>query len=156
MFTKQACLMTYNSTAFFFFFFCRTKQTLSFIRLGSFYLRAGNSFLSSVSLDDISAIRIGRQSEGLRKNTEEQVEGRCFSIVFKGRRKNLDLIASSEEEAKQWVNSLQKIISSIKNLNSQQKTEQYPCHDRRGYSMKLTGLQKYKNGISPQQPQVPV
>ncbi|XP_041660092.1 1-phosphatidylinositol 4,5-bisphosphate phosphodiesterase delta-1-like isoform X2 [Cheilinus undulatus] len=81
------------------------------------------------SLDDISAVRLGRQSEGLRKNTEEQVEGRCFSIMFKGRRKTLDLIASSEEEAKQWVNSLEKMLKSISNLTRQQKTEHwiYSC-----------------------------
>ncbi|XP_034559309.1 1-phosphatidylinositol 4,5-bisphosphate phosphodiesterase delta-1-like isoform X1 [Notolabrus celidotus] len=81
------------------------------------------------SLDDISAVRLGRQSEGLRKNTEEQVEGRCFSIMFKGRRKNLDLIASSEEEARQWVNSLEKMLSSLSNLSRQQKTEHwiYSC-----------------------------
>ncbi|XP_035491716.1 1-phosphatidylinositol 4,5-bisphosphate phosphodiesterase delta-1b isoform X3 [Scophthalmus maximus] len=77
------------------------------------------------SLDDISAVRMGRQSEGLRKYTEEQVEGRCFSIMFKGRRKNLDLIASSEEEAKQWVNSLERIISNISDLSCQQKTEHW-------------------------------
>ncbi|XP_074506479.1 1-phosphatidylinositol 4,5-bisphosphate phosphodiesterase delta-1-like isoform X2 [Sebastes fasciatus] len=77
------------------------------------------------SLDDISAVRMGRQSEGLRKYTEEQVEGRCFSIMFKGRRKNLDLIASSEEEAKQWVNSLEKMVSNMNNLSTQQKTEHW-------------------------------
>uniref|UniRef100_A0A4W5RTU0 Phosphoinositide phospholipase C n=1 Tax=Hucho hucho TaxID=62062 RepID=A0A4W5RTU0_9TELE len=70
------------------------------------------------SIKDISAVRAGRQSEGLRKNTEEPVEGRCFSIIFKGRRKNLDLMASSEEEAKQWVTSLEKIMSNMENLNS--------------------------------------
>lgn len=77
------------------------------------------------SLDDVSALRLGRQSEGLRKYTEEQVEGRCFSIMFKNRRKNLDLIASSEEEAKQWVNSLQKLMSNLSNLNSQEKAEHW-------------------------------
>uniref|UniRef100_A0A8C2ZLB6 Phosphoinositide phospholipase C n=1 Tax=Cyclopterus lumpus TaxID=8103 RepID=A0A8C2ZLB6_CYCLU len=77
------------------------------------------------SLDDISSVRLGRQSEGLRKNTEDQVEGRCFSIMFKSRRKNLDLIASSEEEAKQWFNSLQKVLSNRNNLNIQQKTEHW-------------------------------
>lgn len=82
--------------------------------------------LSPVSLDDISALRLGRQSEGLRKYTEEQVESRCFSIIFKGRRKNLDLIASSEDEARQWVSGLEKMISKLNNLSSQQKTEQYP------------------------------
>lgn len=77
---------------------------------------------------------MGRHSEGLKKFAQDQEESSCFSILFKGRRKNLDLIANSEEEAKQWVNSLQKIISSLNNLNSQQKTEQYPCHDKRWYS----------------------
>ncbi|XP_037313896.1 1-phosphatidylinositol 4,5-bisphosphate phosphodiesterase delta-1-like isoform X1 [Pungitius pungitius] len=77
------------------------------------------------SLDDISAVRMGRQSEGLQKNTEDLVEGRCFSIMFKGRRKNLDLIASSEEEAKRWVNSLQKVVSNRNNLNRLQKTEHW-------------------------------
>ncbi|KAM9349118.1 1-phosphatidylinositol 4,5-bisphosphate phosphodiesterase delta-1-like [Symphorus nematophorus] len=77
------------------------------------------------SLDDISAVRMGRQSESLRKYTEEQVEGRCFSIMFRGRRKNLDLMASSEEEAKQWVTSLQKMVSNINNLTVQQKTEHW-------------------------------
>ncbi|XP_035025982.2 1-phosphatidylinositol 4,5-bisphosphate phosphodiesterase delta-1 isoform X2 [Hippoglossus stenolepis] len=77
------------------------------------------------SLYDISAVRMGRQSEGLRKNTEEQVEGRCFSIMFKNRRKNLDLIASSEEEAKQWVSSLEKMIINLNNLNAQQKSEHW-------------------------------
>lgn len=83
---------------------------------------------------------MGRQSEGLRKYTEEQVEGSCFSIMFKGRRKNLDLIASSEEEAKQWVNSLEKLISNINNLNSQQKTEQYPSDGCGCYSVNLSEL----------------
>lgn len=54
------------------------------------------------------------------------MEDRCFSVVFKGRRKNLDLIASSDEEAKQWVSSLQKLVSNLNNLNRKQKTEQYP------------------------------
>ncbi|XP_072219670.1 1-phosphatidylinositol 4,5-bisphosphate phosphodiesterase delta-1-like isoform X2 [Leuresthes tenuis] len=76
-------------------------------------------------IDDISAVRLGRQSEGLRKNTEEQVEGRCFCIMFKGRRKNLDLIASSEEEARRWVSSLEKLKSNMKNLNRQQTTEHW-------------------------------
>ncbi|KAG7227364.1 hypothetical protein INR49_000369 [Caranx melampygus] len=83
------------------------------------------SLLHVFSIDDISAVRLGRQSDGLRKYTEEQVESRCFSIMFKGRRKNLDLIASSEEEAKQWVSGLEKMISKINNLSSQQKTEHW-------------------------------
>ncbi|KAK5616735.1 hypothetical protein CRENBAI_024211 [Crenichthys baileyi] len=76
-------------------------------------------------VNNISAVRLGRQSDGLKKNTEEHVEGRCFSILFNGRRKNLDLMASSEEEAKRWVRSLEKLISSLNNLNRQQTTEHW-------------------------------
>lgn len=76
-------------------------------------------------VDSISAVRLGRQSEGLKKNTEEQLEGRCFSLMFKGHRKNLDLIASSEEEARRWVRSLEKLISNLNNLSRQQTTEHW-------------------------------
>uniref|UniRef100_A0A8L0DSV3 Phosphoinositide phospholipase C n=1 Tax=Oncorhynchus mykiss TaxID=8022 RepID=A0A8L0DSV3_ONCMY len=70
------------------------------------------------SIDEIESVRKGRQSEGLQKHTEAHVEDRCFSIIFKGRRRNLDLIATSAEEARQWVNGLEKIISNMKKLNS--------------------------------------
>uniref|UniRef100_A0A8C7SKQ1 Phosphoinositide phospholipase C n=2 Tax=Oncorhynchus mykiss TaxID=8022 RepID=A0A8C7SKQ1_ONCMY len=72
------------------------------------------------SIDDVDSVRKGRQSEGLQKHTEAHVEDRCFSIFFKGRRRNLDLVATSVEEARQWVNGLEKIISNMKKLNRQQ------------------------------------
>ncbi|KAI4874670.1 hypothetical protein NFI96_010438 [Prochilodus magdalenae] len=78
------------------------------------------------SVEDIQSVRFGRQTEGLKKYTEETLEPRTFSILFKGRRKNLDLIASSEEEAKHWVSGLEKIISNMNNLSQRRKTEQYP------------------------------
>lgn len=71
-------------------------------------------------------MRKGRQSEGLQKHTEAHVEDLCFSIIFKGRRRNLDLVAASAEEARQWVNGLEKILSNMKKLNRQQTSEQYP------------------------------
>ncbi|TRY53847.1 hypothetical protein DNTS_002799 [Danionella cerebrum] len=77
------------------------------------------------SVEDIEAIRTGRQTEGLKKYTEQSVEGRAFSILFKGRHKGLDLIASSEEEAKKWVSGLEKVISNMNSLSSQKKTEHW-------------------------------
>ncbi|XP_061926287.1 1-phosphatidylinositol 4,5-bisphosphate phosphodiesterase delta-1b [Entelurus aequoreus] len=77
------------------------------------------------SIDDIAAVRRGRQTEGLKKYTEQQEESCCFSIVFKVPGKNLDLIASSEDETKQWVSSLRKMIDSRNNLNQQQKSEHW-------------------------------
>uniref|UniRef100_A0A8C4E5J0 Phosphoinositide phospholipase C n=1 Tax=Dicentrarchus labrax TaxID=13489 RepID=A0A8C4E5J0_DICLA len=75
------------------------------------------------SIDDIDSVRRGRQSEGLNKHTEPTVEEKCFSIIFKGRKKNLDLMAASGGEAKQWVNGLEKIISNMRNLSPQQKSD---------------------------------
>ncbi|XP_030625453.1 1-phosphatidylinositol 4,5-bisphosphate phosphodiesterase delta-1a isoform X2 [Chanos chanos] len=77
------------------------------------------------SIDDIDSVRQGRQSEGLRKYTDAAVEDRCFSIIFKGRKKNLDLMASNVEEAKRWVTGLEKIIHNLRSLNHQQKSEHW-------------------------------
>ncbi|XP_049912536.1 1-phosphatidylinositol 4,5-bisphosphate phosphodiesterase delta-1a isoform X2 [Epinephelus moara] len=77
------------------------------------------------SIDDIDSVRKGRQSEGLNKHTEPSVENHCFSIIFKGRKKNLDLMAANEMEAKQWVNGLDKVMSNMRNLSRQQKSEHW-------------------------------
>ncbi|KAM8823100.1 1-phosphatidylinositol 4,5-bisphosphate phosphodiesterase delta-1a isoform 2-T2 [Spinachia spinachia] len=77
------------------------------------------------AIDDIDSVRKGRQSEGLNNYTHDSVEDQCFSIIFKDRTKNLDLMAASMEEAKQWVNGLDKLISTTQNLNRQQSTEHW-------------------------------
>ncbi|XP_063063520.1 1-phosphatidylinositol 4,5-bisphosphate phosphodiesterase delta-1a isoform X2 [Engraulis encrasicolus] len=77
------------------------------------------------SIDDIEAVRAGRQSEGLQKHTSASVEDLCFSIVFKGRRKTLDLMAASVEEARRWVSGLQKIITNMANLSKQKTSEHW-------------------------------
>ncbi|XP_070295813.1 1-phosphatidylinositol 4,5-bisphosphate phosphodiesterase delta-1 [Salvelinus sp. IW2-2015] len=77
------------------------------------------------SIDDVDSVRKGRQSEGLKKHTEAHVEDLCFSIIFKGRRRTLDLVATSVEEARQWVNGLEKILSNMKKLNRQQTSEHW-------------------------------
>uniref|UniRef100_A0AAR2IUG5 Phosphoinositide phospholipase C n=1 Tax=Pygocentrus nattereri TaxID=42514 RepID=A0AAR2IUG5_PYGNA len=69
------------------------------------------------SVEDIDSVRSGRQTEGLKKYTEEALDPRVFSILFKGRRKNLDLIANSEGEAKHWVSGLEKVIFNLSNLS---------------------------------------
>lgn len=77
------------------------------------------------SIDDIDSVRKGRQSEGLNKHTEPSAEELCFSIIFKGRKKNLDLMASNGQEMKQWVNGLDKLIHNMRNLSHQQKSEHW-------------------------------
>ncbi|XP_066498641.1 1-phosphatidylinositol 4,5-bisphosphate phosphodiesterase delta-1a isoform X2 [Hoplias malabaricus] len=80
---------------------------------------------NTFSINDIDSVRHGRESEGLQKYIMDSLEECCFSIIFKGKRKNLDLVANSPEEAKQWVTGLEKIITHMDNLNSQQKSEHW-------------------------------
>ncbi|MCI4390536.1 hypothetical protein PGIGA_G00123720 [Pangasianodon gigas] len=77
------------------------------------------------SIEDVECVRSGRHTEGLRKYTDEALESRAFSILFKGRHKNLDLIATTEDEAKHWVSGLEKIISNMSKLSQQQRTEHW-------------------------------
>lgn len=77
------------------------------------------------SIDDVDSVRKGRQSEGLNKYTTNTVEDLCFSIIFKGRKKNLDLMAANVEEAKQWINGLDKLMNRMRNLSRQQKSEHW-------------------------------
>ncbi|XP_015260383.1 PREDICTED: 1-phosphatidylinositol 4,5-bisphosphate phosphodiesterase delta-1-like isoform X1 [Cyprinodon variegatus] len=76
-------------------------------------------------IDDIESVRKGRQSEGLEKYTDPSEDEKCFSIIFKGRDKNLDFMASSKEEAHRWVSSLEKVVNNMRNLNKKQKSEHW-------------------------------
>ncbi|KAM7390417.1 hypothetical protein PAMA_008537 [Pampus argenteus] len=83
------------------------------------------------TIDDIDSVRKGRQSEGLNKYTDPSDEERCFSIIFKDRKKNLDLMAANADEAKRWISGLEKIIANMHKLNSQQKTEHWIINSMR-------------------------
>ncbi|NXK01611.1 PLCD4 phosphodiesterase, partial [Herpetotheres cachinnans] len=65
---------------------------------------------SAFSISDVETVREGHQSEVLQSLAEEFPPERCFTIVFYGRRGNLDLIAASAEEAQCWVQGLRQLI----------------------------------------------
>ncbi|MGH0162054.1 UNVERIFIED_CONTAM: hypothetical protein FKN15_072309 [Acipenser sinensis] len=96
---------------------------LLLITLEAPFVHTSCLFSCQVSIQDIEEVRPGRQSEGLQKNARDIPDSCCFSIFFKDQRKNLDLVASSEEEAVQWVTGLKKVIRLSDNLNSKQKQE---------------------------------
>lgn len=62
----------------------------------------------------------------MEKYARDVPEERCFSIVFKDRKNNLDLIASSEADASHWVAGLKKIIVKSNSMSQRQKLQQYP------------------------------
>eukprot|EP00079_Xenopus_tropicalis_P010573 XP_002935564.2 PREDICTED: 1-phosphatidylinositol 4,5-bisphosphate phosphodiesterase delta-3 [Xenopus tropicalis] len=69
----------------------------------------------------IESVREGHQSEGLQKYGRRFPETCCFTIAFKGRRKNLDLAASSEKEALNWVQGLQKLMKRAEAMSQREK-----------------------------------
>ncbi|NXG58800.1 PLCD4 phosphodiesterase, partial [Hemiprocne comata] len=68
---------------------------------------------SAFSISDVETVREGHQSEVLQSLAEEFPPERCFTIVFYGRRGNLDLIAGSAEEAQCWIQGLHQLIESF-------------------------------------------
>ncbi|XP_014464534.2 1-phosphatidylinositol 4,5-bisphosphate phosphodiesterase delta-1 isoform X1 [Alligator mississippiensis] len=77
------------------------------------------------SIEDIRDVRPGHKTEGMEKYAQDVPENRCFSIIFKDQRKNLDLIASSESDANHWTAGLKKIITHSSSMNQKQKLQHW-------------------------------
>lgn len=68
---------------------------------------------------------MGVESELLRSLEDELPLDQGFTIVFHGRRSNLDLVANSVEEAHIWMDGLQLLIHLVKNMDQQERQDQY-------------------------------
>uniref|UniRef100_A0A8C7EED9 Phosphoinositide phospholipase C n=1 Tax=Nothoprocta perdicaria TaxID=30464 RepID=A0A8C7EED9_NOTPE len=77
------------------------------------------------SIEDIRDVRSGHKTEGMEKYAKNIPEHLCFSIVFKDQRKNLDLIANSEDDANHWITGLGKIIAHSNSMNQKQKLQHW-------------------------------
>lgn len=86
----------------------------------------------AVSVMHIEAVREGHQSEGLRKHGAAFPARHCFTLVFKGKRKNLDLAARGEEDARHWVQGLTKLMGRLQAMSQPEKLDQYPLAELRG------------------------
>lgn len=84
------------------------------------------SISAPVSISDVETVREGHQSEVLQSLAEEFPPERCFTIVFYGRRGNLDLIAGSAEEAQCWVQGLRQLIEVATSMDQRERIDQYP------------------------------
>lgn len=76
-------------------------------------------------MGDVEAIREGHQSEVLLSIADEFPADRCFTLVFRGRRGNLDLVAESAEEAQSWIRGIKKLIENLENMGEREKLDQY-------------------------------
>uniref|UniRef100_A0A3Q4AU78 Phosphoinositide phospholipase C n=1 Tax=Mola mola TaxID=94237 RepID=A0A3Q4AU78_MOLML len=86
--------------------------------------KAGNTH-STFSVSDVEAIREGHQSEVLLSIADEFPADRCFTLVFHGRRGNLDLVAESAEEAQSWIRGMRKLIENLENMGEREKLDQW-------------------------------
>lgn len=77
-------------------------------------------------MSDVEAVREGHQSEVLLSIADEFPADRCFTLVFRGRRGNLDLVAESAEEAQSWISGMRKLIENLENMGEREKLDQYP------------------------------
>ncbi|XP_033016827.1 1-phosphatidylinositol 4,5-bisphosphate phosphodiesterase delta-4 isoform X1 [Lacerta agilis] len=82
---------------------------------------------SAFSVSDVETVREGHQSEVLQSLAEEFPAECCFTVVFHGRRNNLDLIASSAEEAQCWIQGLRRLVQIVTNMDQKEKMDQWIC-----------------------------
>ncbi|XP_053352996.1 1-phosphatidylinositol 4,5-bisphosphate phosphodiesterase delta-4 [Clarias gariepinus] len=83
-----------------------------------------NSY-STFSVGDVEAVREGHQSEVFLSTPEEFPPECCFTLVFRGRRGNLDLVASSPEEAQAWIQGMQMLIENLQNMDECERLDQW-------------------------------
>ncbi|XP_018590957.1 1-phosphatidylinositol 4,5-bisphosphate phosphodiesterase delta-4 [Scleropages formosus] len=88
--------------------------------------KAGNTH-STFSVSDVEVVREGHQSEVLLSIADEFPPDRCFTLVFRGRRGNLDLVAESAEEAQSWIKGMRKLIENLENMGQKEKLDQWIC-----------------------------
>ncbi|XP_032880827.1 1-phosphatidylinositol 4,5-bisphosphate phosphodiesterase delta-4 [Amblyraja radiata] len=80
---------------------------------------------SSFSISEVEAVREGHQSEILQSIADQFPADRCFTLVFRGRRGNLDLVAESGREAGHWVRGLRKLIEADRNMDQREKLDHW-------------------------------
>lgn len=78
----------------------------------------------------VEGVREGHQSEGLRKHGAAFPARHCFTVVFRGKRKNLDLAARGEEDARHWARGLAKLAGRLQAMSQPEKLDQYPVWER--------------------------
>lgn len=80
----------------------------------------------SVCVTEVECVREGCQSECLRQMAGLVPETHCFTVVFRGGRKSLDLCCSTQDEAERWVRGLRTLKDHISNMSQKEKLDQYP------------------------------
>lgn len=81
------------------------------------------------AVTEVECVREGCQSEALRRLSGSVPESQCFTVVFRGARKSLDLLCPCEDQAQRWVRGLRTLKESVANMTQKEKLD----HWIRGY-----------------------
>uniref|UniRef100_A0A4W5P1T5 Phosphoinositide phospholipase C n=1 Tax=Hucho hucho TaxID=62062 RepID=A0A4W5P1T5_9TELE len=81
--------------------------------------------LPVVSVADVEVVREGHQSEVLLSVAEEFPADLCFTLVFRGRRGNLDLVAETPSEAQAWIRGVRKLIQNAESMDDKERVDQW-------------------------------
>ncbi|XP_041122904.1 1-phosphatidylinositol 4,5-bisphosphate phosphodiesterase delta-3-A-like isoform X4 [Polyodon spathula] len=77
------------------------------------------------SVMDVQCVLEGCQSEVLRGLCSSIPEALCFTVVFRGPRRGLDLACSSEEEASHWIRGLRRLQERGQTMSQRDKLEHW-------------------------------
>uniref|UniRef100_A0A672MZY4 Phosphoinositide phospholipase C n=1 Tax=Sinocyclocheilus grahami TaxID=75366 RepID=A0A672MZY4_SINGR len=80
---------------------------------------------STFSISDVEAVREGHQSEALLNVADDFPADHCFTLVFRGRRGNLDLVADSAKEAQAWIQGIRVLMENMENMDESTKLDQW-------------------------------
>ncbi|XP_036003670.1 1-phosphatidylinositol 4,5-bisphosphate phosphodiesterase delta-3-A isoform X1 [Fundulus heteroclitus] len=81
------------------------------------------------AVTEVDCVREGCQSDALRRLSGTVPDEQCFTVIFKGSRKSLDLMCPSAQEAQRWVRGIRFLKERVSCMTQKEKLD----HWIRGY-----------------------
>uniref|UniRef100_A0A672GZ73 Phosphoinositide phospholipase C n=1 Tax=Salarias fasciatus TaxID=181472 RepID=A0A672GZ73_SALFA len=95
------------------------------------------------AVTEVECVREGCKSEALRRLSGSVPENQCFTVVFRGARKSLDLLCPCEDDAQRWVRGLRTLKERVANMTQKEKLDQYPARYLRRADQNQDGKMSY-------------
>uniref|UniRef100_A0A1A7WC91 Phosphoinositide phospholipase C n=1 Tax=Iconisemion striatum TaxID=60296 RepID=A0A1A7WC91_9TELE len=77
------------------------------------------------AITEVECVREGCQSEALRRLSGSMPDSQCFTVVFSGARKSLDLLCQSPGEAQLWVRGLRFLKQHVASMTQKEKLDHW-------------------------------
>ncbi|XP_059925955.1 1-phosphatidylinositol 4,5-bisphosphate phosphodiesterase delta-3-A-like isoform X1 [Gadus macrocephalus] len=77
------------------------------------------------AVTEVECVREGCQSEALQSLAGSVPDTNCFTVVFRGPRKSLDLLCPCEGEAQSWVRGIRTLKERVGNMSQKEKLDHW-------------------------------